>query len=135
MVLPDEQREHPVREGEHSIRSSMALLQSRRARCGDVPESLRDSPLPRTQDVPRHANSAELVRTTVSDTTPGNPSPHVRGSANVISTKEGVSVTAESSGASRSRCSSLGDIAKAKAINKSSLFTMGSLVLASPSTV
>ena len=40
MVIPDyEQREHLVREGEQTSRSGMALLQSHRATCGDVPRT------------------------------------------------------------------------------------------------
>ena len=89
MVIPDdEQREHLVREGEQTSRSGKALLQSHRATCGDVPRlAPRSWHYRETQNIPRHAKSAELVRTTVSDSEPGTPSPHVRGSANVISAR------------------------------------------------
>jgi len=97
VVIPDdEQREHLVREGEQTSRSGKALLQSHRATCGDVPRlAPRSWHYRETQNIPRHAKSAELVRKTVSDSEPGTPSPHVRGSANVISARDGVSVTAE----------------------------------------
>ena len=84
------------------------------------------------QDIPRHAKSAELVRTTVSDFKPGSPSPH-EGDPQMSCLRWGACQSPQNE-AARQNLAVAHAVSSpmSKAINKSSIFNMGSLVSACP---